>query len=144
MLPRVVIVDDSEADRVLMQRAAGLAGVAEDVVSLTGGEQLIPFLIESMRSDAEAGRQPRPTLVLLDIHMPGRNGFEVLEDLARRLAGGPADPLMVMMFTGSDDSRDRARAMQFEFVKDYLIKPIDARSLRAVVTRHFAQAGAAR
>jgi DNA-binding response OmpR family regulator len=66
----------------------------------------------------------RPDIVLLDVTMPGPNGFEVL----KRLRTGSAVP--VLMLTARDDQVDRI--LGFEFGADnYVTKPFNARELVA-------------
>ncbi len=145
LLPSVIVVDDCETDRYLARRVIGRAAVAERIVELEDGDLLIPLLDDPQRRRAECGTPPPPILVLLDINMPRRGGFELLEDLAQRFAAGKTDPscFVVMMFTSSDNEGDRRRSMQYEFVKDYLVKPIDVDGIRDLVARHYADVRAA-
>ena len=63
--------------------------------------------------------QEQPQLIVLDIHMPGMNGVEMLRKLrAKNYAGG------VMMLTGSEDNVLLKEALDLEAV-DILGKPVD-------------------
>jgi PAS domain S-box-containing protein len=73
-------------------------------------------------------REIRPDAVLLDIGLPGRNGYEVASDL-RHLLGG--EPLLVAM-TGYGQAEDRARALESGF-DVHLTKPLDLERLRALL-----------
>jgi len=66
-------------------------------------------------------KYPLPNLVLLDIKMPGMNGFEVLKWIRHQpsLAG-----LCVVMLTSSDQIRDANKAYQFG-ANSFLVKPLD-------------------
>jgi len=72
----------------------------------------------------------RPDIVLIDLGMPGMNGFEVAE---RIRAAGHQDMLLVAV-TGysGEESRNRARAAQFD---EYVIKPFHAQSLAELLSR---------
>jgi DNA-binding response OmpR family regulator len=76
-------------------------------------------------------RETGPDLVVLDIRMPGMNGFEVLETVRR-------DPglqmLPVILLTGSDDPADIMRGSQLH-ADDYLSKPVSTNILLNRVKR---------
>jgi len=65
--------------------------------------------------------QVSPDLVLLDVMMPGLNGFEVLEVLRERY---PPDELPVIMATAKDQNADVIRAFELG-ANDYVTKPLD-------------------
>jgi CheY-like chemotaxis protein len=69
MLPTVVLCDDEAAIRKLYRRALRSAGV--DVVDAADGEACLELVATR-----------RPVLVVLDLTLPGRSGFEVLAELA--------------------------------------------------------------
>lgn len=73
----------------------------------------------------------RPDLILLDIMMPGINGFEVLRRLKedKELKSIP-----VIMLTGKDDKGSRAKAAELRD-DDYIVKPIEIEELRARIKK---------
>ena len=76
----------------------------------------------------------RPHLVLLDVSMPGMDGFEVLETLARR--GGPKPK--VIMLTAMSEEHHRRRALQLGAV-DYFCKgSFNVETLLCRVAEHVA------
>jgi len=68
-----------------------------------------------------------PDCVLLDLHMPGLDGFEVLERFATQRTSAP-----VIVITGQDapGNEDRVRALG---ASDYLLKPLDESQLLAAI-----------
>lgn len=73
----------------------------------------------------EAIRAQRPDLVLLDIDMPGKDGYEVAESVRREEKG---DRLPLVALTGYGEERDRERAREAGF--DYhMLKPVDPADL---------------
>jgi putative two-component system response regulator len=73
------------------------------------------------RRVAQMYRELRPDLVLLDLHMPYFNGFEVMEQL-RAIEGGPYIPVLVL--TGLPDHATRVRALE-SGARDFLTKPFE-------------------
>jgi DNA-binding response OmpR family regulator len=100
---RVLVIDDEPGMRSLMRRGLGMAGYVVETVD--GGE-----------AGLEAANRERPDLVLLDLMMPGLDGFETLEQLS---AIQPRPKVIV--FSGRDDPEDRQRAVKANF---FLVKPI--------------------
>jgi DNA-binding response OmpR family regulator len=67
-------------------------------------------------------------LLLLDLGLPGKDGWTVLEDLRQQLAGF----LSVIIITARDDIQDRMRSLEFG-VTDYMIKPFKFSDLLACI-----------
>jgi two-component system cell cycle response regulator DivK len=105
----LLIVEDSPDNMKLFTTLLTLKGHA--VRGLPGGEELFATL--------EAGR---PDLVLMDIQMPGKDGFELLTEIR---ASGFSD-LTVVALTAHAMAGDRERAMEAGF-NGYITKPIDIR-----------------
>lgn len=84
---------------------------------------------------AAAGEQ-RPDLILLDVSLPGLDGFEVLQ----RLKQAPATAAIpVLMVTGHRDTEHKVRCFELG-AADYLVKPVAEAELHARVTAQLQQA----
>jgi two-component system response regulator len=78
----ILVVDDSEEDALLTLDALRNCAPHVAVLRLTDGEQALHFICAT---NGYAGRPPGlPRLVLLDLHMPGMDGVEVLQALRAR------------------------------------------------------------
>ena len=117
----VLLVDDNFDHRFLTKRA--LKPLETDgklrVLTAEDGEEAFQLLRTGLA----------PGLVLLDIKMPRRDGFELLTEIR-------SDPTMatlrVVMFSSSENRVDVERARQLG-ADDYVTKPLDAREFQAKV-----------
>ncbi|HEX4456725.1 MAG TPA: response regulator, partial [Polyangia bacterium] len=115
LAPLALIVDDDAATRELFDLALRSEGY-RTALAATGEEAL------------EAARQLKPAVVLLDVFLPGKDGWQTLAELR---AGPTTRDIPVVMATFSSD---RQRAFGLGAV-DHLVKPIDHRALAAVLGR---------
>src|SRR5437762_558656 len=74
----VLLVEDDPSDVRLIQRAFGKLELNIAVMRLTNGEEAVAYLSGDSPFDNRAA-YPMPSIVLLDIKLPRRSGFEVLE-----------------------------------------------------------------
>ena len=77
----------------------------------------------------EAARARRPSVVLLDIGMPGMDGFQVAQHLRKEPA---LEETVVIGITGWSTETYRARAREFGF-DHYLLKPVDLGELKELL-----------
>jgi CheY-like chemotaxis protein len=117
-MKKVLIADDNATSRELVRTVLENSGY--EVVEAGDG-------IEALRS----ARESKPDLIILDLHMPGLDGFGVVREirLDRDLAATP-----VMALTASAMQGDRERALAAGFTS-YIAKPIQLRVLRSEVER---------
>jgi two-component system cell cycle sensor histidine kinase/response regulator CckA len=108
---RILIVDDLEANILLLEQILGQAGYTN--VSSTRG----PFPVRELH------RKNRYDLILLDLQMPGQDGFEVMESL-KQIETGAYLPVIVV--TAQPDQRIRALKAG---AKDFISKPFDIAEL---------------
>lgn len=107
----VMVVDDSSANVKLLQRLLRNAGVAT-VDGFTDPAAALARCKESL-----------PDVLLLDLHMPGLDGFGIMDALRSSL---PAEAFMpILVLTADDDAVVKQRALSAG-AKDFLTKPFDA------------------
>jgi CheY-like chemotaxis protein len=118
--PLVLAVDDNDDDVMLIRRAFERAAVGNPLrVVRSGLEALAYFNGEPPYEDR--AEHPLPGLVLLDIKMPGMDGFEVVKWIRSR---SDLNPIAVVMLTSSDAIRDVNLAYQLG-ANSFLVKPLD-------------------
>ncbi len=139
MLKSVMIVDDTEADRYIAKWSIKQNQIADLIFEARDGEEAMSILASYDEHKAEFGDRFPPTLILLDVNMPKMNGFEFLKEFEklRALNDKFYDSVVVMMFTSSQLHEDKERTMGYDFVRDYLVKPVDPESLKSIIDKHF-------
>ncbi|MCC9601681.1 response regulator [Stieleria sp. JC731] len=129
----IVVVDDSEPDRYLAKRVIGMLDYDVDVVEYPAGDRFLEKLVDRHARSKEIGSPPPPTLVLLDINMPRVDGFEVLEAIQQHFGKDSSSELVVSMYTSSNFADDKDRAAKFDFVKEYVVKPLSKDDAKRLV-----------
>jgi len=126
----ILLVDDDENDVVLLQRAFEKAGLHDWLRVVTSGQEAIDYL--SARGNyADRERFPLPFLLLLDLKMPGTDGFEVL-----RWARSESElkRLLIVVLTSSNLQTDVDRAYELG-ANSYLVKPVEFDEIVHMVQR---------
>lgn len=103
----VVVVDDIKTNLVSAGKILSENGM--DVTGITSGERLLKFL-----------KTNRPDIILLDIYMPGMDGFETLKKI-REMEDGK-DEIPVIFLTGSEDYKSEMKGLQLGAM-DFIKKP---------------------
>ncbi len=114
---RILLVEDNLGDVRLTREAMKESGIMLEMDVVSNGEQALDFLMR--RPPYENAN--RPSLILLDLNLPKRNGAEVLKEIK----GLPAlQTIPVVMLTTSDAEHDIDNCYQLG-VNCYIIKPVD-------------------
>ena len=116
----ILIVEDREDDILLMRKAFEKASVSNPVHVVHDGEEAIAYL-SGEGQYANRAEYPLPILVLLDLKLPRRDGFEVLAWI-RRQPGILGLPVVVL--TSSTEIRDVNRAYQLG-ANSFFVKEVD-------------------
>ncbi len=111
----ILLIDDNPADCLLAHEAFELYSDAVSVKVIQDGLSALNWL------QAQAARDALPDVILLDVNMPGMNGFEVLSALR---GDATVRHLPVVMLTTSDRQEDVDRAYEL-VASSYLVKNSD-------------------
>ena len=112
--PLILVVDDEERNRKLME-------------ALLVPQGYLTVMAEDGQAAIAAVEQHHPDLVLLDVMMPGMDGFEVCRRLKER-----KEYLPVLMITSLNDRESRLKGIE-SGADDFLSKPVDRDELRLKV-----------
>jgi CheY-like chemotaxis protein len=115
----VLVVDDDPDDRLLARDLLREVPAVRDVRLIEDGEELFDYLHRRGKFARMTGWR-RPSVILVDLYMPKKNGFELLAELK-------ADPVLasipVVVLTGSDSGADVQRAYSLG-ARSYMVKPL--------------------
>jgi CheY-like chemotaxis protein len=116
----ILIVDDWEDDILLIQRAFLKGNIQNPIHAVRSGEEAVAYL-KGEGKYSHRDEYPLPGLILLDLKMPGMDGFEVLKWI-RREPGLKATRVIVL--TASNLMRDVNEAYRLG-ANSFLVKPTD-------------------
>jgi CheY-like chemotaxis protein len=125
----ILIVEDQENDIVLITRAFRAAGIPNPIQAVRSGEEAVAYLSGEGKF-ANRAEYPLPRIVLLDLRMPGMDGYEVLEWI-RQQEGIRGLPVIVL--TSSNLISDVNRAYQLG-ANSFFVKDVDFKNTIALVT----------
>jgi CheY-like chemotaxis protein len=126
--PIILHADDDPNDLLLFKHACRSAGCPFVLESVTDGELAVAYL-SGVNAYADRARYPLPSLILLDLKMPRRTGFEVLEWIRRQPA---LKRLPVVVLTSSKHEADINWTYEHG-VNSYLVKPVGFEALVEMV-----------
>jgi chemotaxis family two-component system response regulator Rcp1 len=117
----ILLVEDNPGDIRLIQEAFREGGFSSHMNITRDGEQALAFL----RQEGDYQRSPRPSLILLDLNLPRKNGREVLSEIKRDKA---LRQIPVVILSTSTSSEDILRAYDLH-ANCYVPKPLDIEKL---------------
>jgi CheY-like chemotaxis protein len=123
----ILLVEDNETDVLLLERAFRKVSVRAPLQVVRDGREAVTYL-DGKGSYADRTSFPLPAFVLLDLKLPKRSGFEVLEWMRQdsRLRDMP-----VIVLTSSTETGDVIRAYELGALA-YLVKPVGFDELRGL------------
>jgi CheY-like chemotaxis protein len=115
----IVMVEDDQGHAYLIQKNLRRAGLGNEVIHLTDGQQALDYLFGC---GGDAGmRNPVPVLILLDLNMPVVDGYQVL---ARIKANKRTRSTPVVVLTTTDNPQEISRCYELG-CNVYVTKPVE-------------------
>ncbi|HVV53686.1 MAG TPA: response regulator [Mucilaginibacter sp.] len=122
-MKKLIFIDDSQLDHFILKRVLRKYDLAFDVNCTADVREVISFL-EQNRGDEET----LPDIILVDIYMPGLDGWAFLDKLQSIYPSLSKEP-RVYILSSSISPRDIRRAKNYPFVRSFIFKPITKESL---------------
>ena len=125
----ILLAEDEENDVLLIRRAFQKVGFSGKLSIVRDGEEALSYLNgEGKFSDRE--QFPFPTIVITDLKMPRRNGFEILQWLRDK---PECVGLPILVLTSSPAEEDIKKAYRLG-ANSYFVKPPDFEQLQKLVS----------
>ena len=118
--PTILLAEDSDDDILLIRTAFTKANILNRLQIVRNGEEAISYLKGEGRF-ANPVDYPLPGLLLLDLKMPGKNGFDVLRWVRQQPT---LSALRIVVLTSSAEIRDVNLAYRLG-ANSFLVKPVD-------------------
>ena len=124
----ILVAEDDEDDRMLMQDALEENRLANDLHFVCDGEELMDYL-QHRGQYSDPTTAPRPSLILLDLNMPRKDGREALKEIK-------SDPALrqipVVVLTTSKAEEDILRTYDLG-VSSFIAKPVIFESMVQII-----------
>ncbi len=126
-----MLVDDNIDDNFFHEREIKKSNLENIVITKNSGLDGLTYL----KSQKE-NKGPHPDLIFLDINMPGMNGWEFLQEY-NGLDKELQCKAVIIMLTTSENPADEARAKEWNFVSDYVTKPLTKKLMKDIGDKYF-------
>jgi two-component system, chemotaxis family, response regulator Rcp1 len=121
----ILLVEDSKSDAYLTQETLTETNIPHRLHHVKDGVEALDFLHQRQKYT----QVPRPDLILLDLNMPRKNGFEVLTEVK---AHGTFCLIPIVVITTSTNETEIEKIYQLQ-AKLYLVKPVGSDRLAKVL-----------
>ncbi|CAM3231159.1 Response regulatory domain-containing protein [Sphingomonas antarctica] len=124
----ILLVEDNPDDVELIRYAFAKAGIPNPLVVATDGDDAVNY-VSGTHAYTDRRCYPHPALVLLDLKLPRRSGFEVLDYIRQHK---PIKTVPVVVLTSSNQPED-IEAAYASGANSYLVKPVNRDGLLEMV-----------
>ncbi len=120
----ILLIEDNENDVILVKRAFKKLNIPNPLIIFNDGEEAIIFFDKYIKLESNISYS-MPILILLDLKLPKRSGFEILEYIKNK---NIIKRIPVIILTSSSDSSDINKAYDLG-ANSYLTKPFSFEEL---------------
>src|SRR3954462_7921215 len=125
--PDILIIEDTESDAALLQRALRAAGVTNPIHVLANGVDALAFLNSKQRA-VEAGG-PQLAAVFIDLKLPDKSGFDIL----KLMQGREAFLQTLRVVVSSIDEMDHIRRSYSFGADSFIAKPMNQLDMKELI-----------
>jgi CheY-like chemotaxis protein len=126
----IMLVDDNADDNFYHERVIRKNNAADHIIIKQTALDALDYLKSEKNDDTH------PDLILLDINMPGMNGWEFLEEYDK-LEKRFQSRAIVVMLTTSDNPDDKKKAKRSDVASDFKTKPLTPLMLEEIINKYF-------
>jgi CheY-like chemotaxis protein len=127
----ILLIDDDHNDNFFHERVIKKNNSATIVIEKNTGLEALDYL-KSKKEPVDM----LPDLIFLDINMPGMNGWDFLKEY-ELLDKESQSKVVIIMLTSSDNEDDVARSKAWNFISDYITKPLTEKIMADIIKKYF-------
>ena len=124
----LLIIEDSDEDYATLVRTIAKAKVTNPVYRCEDGEEALDFLYRQGEYGDE-NFAPRPSLIILDLNLPGTDGREILAEIKQDAS---LKTIPIVIFSTSSNPKDIDACYRYG-ISGYMVKPMDINRLNQLV-----------
>ncbi|MCG8386514.1 MAG: response regulator [Cytophagales bacterium] len=109
----IMLIEDDIVDALTVERALNDIDISNKLIHVQNGEEALNYLMDT--------NEERPSIILLDLNMPGMNGLEFLEE---RFKSPELRAIPLVVLTTSKDESDIKASFSYG-IAGYMVKPVD-------------------
>lgn len=118
--PDIFLVDDQQITNFINRKLLMVAGVGRNIYDFKNPYEALESL-----------EKYKPQLILLDLNMPGLNGWEFIE----KMEASYSTDARIAIVTSSTSQYDYEKSREYKSILDYLVKPIKDHSLKKLMEK---------
>lgn len=124
----LLVVEDSNEDFRMLQRLMRRMAVQNPIYRCTNGDEVLDLLYQAGNNE-KSSVGIKPSVILLDLNLPGIDGRDILERLKQDTC---FKEIPIVVFTTSSNPKDIELCYQ-KGANGYLVKPMDAQELQKTI-----------
>ncbi len=128
-LKSIVLIDDSEPTNFFHKLILSKIQCTEQIISFKNGKEALIYL-----HNCSQNGDLLPDLIFLDINMPVMDGWQFLEEFKHFKSN---HKIVTIMLSSSLLPQDKIRALKYDFVYDFVTKPLETKRINEILSQHF-------
>jgi len=127
----ILLIDDDEPTNFINEIVVRQANCTKNVIAIQCARHALEFLKSNHKETYQ-----KPDLILLDINMPGMDGWEFLEEY-KNLENVQKHHITIIMLTTSLIPDDQTMAESIKEISGFKLKPLTDKMLKEILYEHF-------